>query len=268
MSEPIGFIGLGLLGLPMATNLLDAGHALRVFNRTASKADALVARGAARAASPADAATPGGIVVTSLWDAASVEEVASDELLERLGPGGVHVSTSTILPAAARELAARHARHGVSFVEAPIFGRPEAAVARQLWLPIAGPQLAKDRVRPVLVALGAQGVFDFGEAAGSANVVKIAGNFLIGSATRSLGEALAMAGGQGVDVHAVVHMLTTTLFTAPIYQSYGKRIADGGPALGGSAIILKDLALFTATAGQSHTPAPIAAMLLELLAAK
>src|SRR5204863_9674765 len=145
MSETIGFIGLGHLGLPMATNLLHAGYALRVYNRTASKAESLVAQGAHLATRPADAVTSGGIVVTLVWDGAALESVVtSDGFLDHLGPGGIHLSMSTVLPETAKKLAAIHAQHGSVYVEAPIFGRPEAAVAKQLWIPVAGPQSAKE----------------------------------------------------------------------------------------------------------------------------
>ena len=265
LNDTIGFLGLGLLGLPVATNLLDAGHPLRVYNRTASKADALVVRGAERAARPADAVTPGGIVVSLLWDDAALESVVtSEDFLSRLAPGGVHVSMSTVLPETARRLAALHQEHGCAYVEAPIFGRPEAAVARKLWIPVAGPQAAIARVRPLLEAMGAQGIFDFGEGIGAATTVKLAGNFLIVSAARSLHEALALAEKSGVDPGAVVEMLTTTLFTAPIYQSYGKMIAAKMPVTP-SEIPRKDLGLFTRTASQVDAPTPLASRLHEML---
>jgi 3-hydroxyisobutyrate dehydrogenase-like beta-hydroxyacid dehydrogenase len=265
MSEPIGFIGLGHLGLPIATNLVDAGHAIRVYNRTASKADPLVARGVPLASRPADAVTPGGVVVTLVWDDAALEGiVTSDGLLDRLGPGGVHISMSTVSPATARRLAALHASHGIGYVEAPIFGRPEAAAARKLLIPIAGAAAAKARVRPILEAMGAHQIFDFGEAVGAATTVKLAGNFLIVSATRSLVEALAMADKSGVDAKAVVEMLTTTLFAAPIYQSYGKMIADKAPVTI-SGIPLKDIGLFRRTADEVASVTPLANRLHEML---
>jgi 3-hydroxyisobutyrate dehydrogenase-like beta-hydroxyacid dehydrogenase len=270
MSEPIGFIGLGRLGLPMATNLVDAGHALRLYNRTASKAEPLVARGVSLAARAVDTVTTGGVVVTVLWDDAALESVVtSDGFLERLGPGGVHVSMSTVLPETARRLAALHARHGCIYVEAPVFGRPEAAVARKLWIPVAGAQAAKDRVRPLLEAMGGLGIFDFGEAVGAATVVKLAGNFLIISAARSMNEALSMADKNGVDPAAVATMLTTTLFTAPIYQSYGAMVAQAitektGPIMQ-SEIPRKDVGLFKRTAEQVDSPSPLASRLYELL---
>jgi len=160
MSEMIGFIGLGHLGLPMATNLLHAGYALRVYNRTASKAESLVAQGAQLVQRPADVVTTGGIVATIVWDDTALESVVTSEgFLEHLGPGGIHLSMSTVLPETAKKLAAIHAQRGCSYVEATIFGRPEAAFAHQLWIPLAGPELAKERVRPLLQAMGGQGVF-------------------------------------------------------------------------------------------------------------
>src|SRR5450432_2929091 len=161
MSETIGFIGLGQLGLPIANNLLNAGYSLLVYNRTASKAEALVAQGAHLMTRPVDAVMTGGIVATIVWDDAALESIVmSDGFLEQLGPGGIHLSMSTILPETAKKLAALHAQHGSLYIAAPIFGRPEAAVAHQLWMPFSGPQSAKERVRPLLKAMGGQGIFD------------------------------------------------------------------------------------------------------------
>jgi len=158
-----------------------------------------------------------------------------------------------------------HAEHGSVYIEAPVFGRPEAAVAQQLWIPVAGSQIAKERVQLLLKAMGAQGTFDFGEEVGTATLVKIAGNFLISSAVRSLGEALAMAEKNGVDPKAVVDMLTQTLFPAPIYQSYGKMIAEKTVTFSLSAIPLKDIGLFKETAQRVGSPTPIASVLEDLL---
>lgn len=266
MSDVIGFIGLGHLGLPMATNLLNARYALRVYNRTASKADTLVAQGAHLASRPVDAVTTGGIVATIVWDDAALESVVrSDGFLEHLGPSGIHLSMSTVLPETSKKLAALHAQHGSVYIDAPIFGRPEAAVAHQLWIPFAGPQSAKERVRPLLQAMGAQGIFDFGDEVGAANMVKLVGNFLIASAGYSLREALSVARRSGVDPRAVVDMLTQTLFDAPIYRSYGARIAGHTSPFSQNAIPLKDVGLLNQTAQQVETPTPIAHLLLDLL---
>ncbi len=266
MNDTIGFIGLGNLGLPMASNLLNAGYALRVHNRTASKAESLVAQGAYHASSPADTITGGGIVASIVWDDAALESIVmSDGFLERLGQGGIHVSMSTVLPETSKRLAALHAQHGSFYVDAPIFGRPEAAIARQLWIPFSGPRQAKERVRPILEAMGGQGIFDFGEEIGSANIVKLVGNFLIVSAGYSMREALSMAKDNGVNPLAVVDMLTNTLLSAPIYKSYGKRLAENNAAFGQSPIPLKDVGLFQKTAQEVESPTPIAGLLHNLL---
>jgi 3-hydroxyisobutyrate dehydrogenase-like beta-hydroxyacid dehydrogenase len=266
MDRHIGFIGLGNLGLPVAGNLLEAGYALTVYNRTASKAAPLAARGAGIAAVPADVLISGGIVVSLLWDTEAVEGmVNSPGFLARLGPGGIHIVMCTGSPESVRRLAQLHHTHGCFYVEAPVFGRPEAAVARKLWIPFTCARAVRERVRPVLMAMGAQEVFDFGEDTGAATIVKLAGNFLIISAVRSLAEALEMTGKAGVDVAATVDMLTQTLFPAPIYQSYGKLIAEGKVSFSQSDIARKDIGLFQDAARQADSPQPIARMLRTLL---
>ena len=114
MAQKIGFVGLGSMGLPMATNLIAAGYHLTVYNRTASKAEPLVAKGAHRAARAGDVAQPGGIVISMLADDAAVRALVMgpDAIAERLAPDGIHVSMSTVAPATTRELAAYHASHG------------------------------------------------------------------------------------------------------------------------------------------------------------
>jgi 3-hydroxyisobutyrate dehydrogenase-like beta-hydroxyacid dehydrogenase len=270
MGETIGFIGLGQLGLPMATNLLAAGYALRVYNRTASKAEPLVSRGVYLAGQPVDAVTSGGIVASIVWDDAALESVVmSDGFLERLGPGGIHLSMSTVSPETAKKLAAIHAQHDCIYVEAPIFGGAEAAAAHQLWIPIAGPGAAKERVRPLLQALGGQGIFDFGEEVGAATLVKLVGNFLIVSAGLSLGEALSMTARSGVDPKALLDMLTQSpmLFPSPIYQRHGSRIAANTSAspFGQNKIPQKDVGLFKEAAQRVESPTPVANLLHDLL---
>ncbi len=138
-------------------------------------------------------------------------------------------------------------------------------MTHQLWIPIVGPQQAKERVRLLLTAMGAQGIFDFGEETGAATLVKLIGNFLIVSAGYSMREALSLAANKGVDPKAVADMLTSTMFSAPIYQSYGKRIAENNVPFSQNAIPLKDVGLFRKTAQQVESPTPIARLLDDLL---
>lgn len=270
MNESIGFIGLGNLGLPIAANLLNSGYTLTVYNRTSSKATSLVAQGAKLAARPAEAVTAGGIVATLLWDDSSVESVVmSDGFLEKLGTDGVHISMSTLSPDTSKKLAALHAAHGSMLVEAPIFGTPPAAVARQLSIPMAGPRKAKERVRPILEAMGGLNIFDFGEEAGAANQVKLVGNFMIASAVYTIREALTMVEKNGGDPKAVIDMLTQTLFNAPIYHRYGQLVVDKEEHLfTQNKIPLKDVGIFKNMSQQADAPVPLLSLLYDLLSSE
>lgn len=269
MSEVIGFIGLGNMGEPMANNLLKAGYTLIVYNRTLSKAEALVAKGARLAHQPSEAVTPGGIVITMVANDQALEEIVmSPGFLERLGPGGIHLSMSTVSPETSRKLAQLHAQHGSTYVAAPVFGRPEAAAAQKLWICLSGPDSAKERVQPVLKALG-QGVFDFGEDPGAANIVKLCGNFMILSVMEAMAEALTLAEKSGLDRSVVIDMLTHTILTAPVYQNYGKMIAEKRhtPAGFRQTLGLKDIDLVTDVAEDVIMPMPLASLLHDRLLA-
>ncbi len=272
MAQEIGFIGTGAMGLPMAMNLLEAGFSLRVYNRTASKLDPLIARGAAAVASPADCAIPGGIVMSMVADDRALEEIVvgngKDSIADRLRPGGVHVSASTVAPATTERLAAYHHARGSDMLAAPVFGRPPQARARQLWICLSGTPRAKERVATVLQAVG-RGTFDFGERTGAANVAKLAGNFLLVSAIEAIAEAMAMVEKAGVDREHTAGMLTQTLFACPAYQNYGRAIARKDHSEIGfrMALGLKDVELMLATAGALRAPMPLASLLRDRLLA-
>jgi 3-hydroxyisobutyrate dehydrogenase-like beta-hydroxyacid dehydrogenase len=264
MAQKIGFVGLGAMGLPMAANLLAAGYHLTVYNRTASKAEPLIAKGAHRANRAGDVAHPGGIVVSMLADDSSLKALVTgeDALAERLAPDGIHISMSTVSPATTRELAAYHATCGSAMLAAPVFGRPNAAEAKQLRICVSGPADARDKAKPILEAMG-QGLFDFGENPGAANVVKLAGNFMIAAALEAMGEAVTMMRKSGVDPAAALEMLTKTIFAAPVYQGYGPIIAHGRftPAGFRLPLGLKDIDLVLQTAVAANAPMPMASLL-------
>jgi 3-hydroxyisobutyrate dehydrogenase-like beta-hydroxyacid dehydrogenase len=262
----IGFIGLGSMGLPMASNLLAADHKLRVYNRTASKADPLVKGGAELMSTSAAVASPGGIVITMVADDAALDAmvVGVDTIAHRLAPGGIHISMSTIAPATSRKLAQYHAENGSLYVAAPVFGRPEAAAAKRLWTCVSGPQHAKQRIAPILDAMG-QKTFDFGEEIGAANAVKLSGNFMIAAAMEAMAEALAMLEKSGVDRVAAIEMLSSTLFACPVYQGYGTAIAHmrHTPAGFRLPLGLKDVELVLKTGGEVRAPMPMADLLRD-----
>jgi 3-hydroxyisobutyrate dehydrogenase-like beta-hydroxyacid dehydrogenase len=261
MAETLGFIGLGNMGVPIAANLQRAGFGLRVYNRTASKAAPLVAKGATQVASPAEVAQPGGIVLTMLADDRAVEEVTLPDhsFVERLGAAGIHLSLSTIAPATARRLAEHHAKYKVEYVAAPVFGRPDAAAAAKLWVCVSGASAAKQRVQPILAAIG-QGIFDFGEDRGNANVVKLCANFLVAATIETLAESLTLAEKNGVSKKAVAEMIGRF---SPMHQGYANQIAEQKFEPPGFRLTLglKDVNLILQMAAASTTPLPLASLL-------
>jgi 3-hydroxyisobutyrate dehydrogenase-like beta-hydroxyacid dehydrogenase len=130
----LGFIGLGDMGLPIASNLLKAGFQLRVYNRSEQKAAPLIGAGAKSVDSPSGVVEAGGIVFTMLSDDAAVESIAvsNADFLDRFAGGGIHISMSTIAPQTARDLAEQHAKKGVTYLAAPVIGRPDRAAAGSL----------------------------------------------------------------------------------------------------------------------------------------
>ncbi len=269
MSERIGFIGLGNMGQAMAGGLLKAAYTLTVYNRTTSKAEALTAKGAQLAHQPSEAVRTGGIVVSMVANDQALEDIVmSQGFLERLGQNGIHLSMSTVSPFTARKLAELHAQHGSIYLAAPVFGRPDAAAAQKLWICLAGPQAGKERVRPVLEAMG-QGIFDFGDDPGAANIVKLCGNFLIVSAMEAMAEALTLAEKSGLDRSAVLDMLAQTMFAAPIYQNYGKMIAEKRHTPVGfqQKLGLKDINLVREAAEYATMPMPLVSLMHDRLIA-
>jgi 3-hydroxyisobutyrate dehydrogenase-like beta-hydroxyacid dehydrogenase len=264
MRPVIGFIGLGNMGHPMAANLLKAGYPVRVWNRSPAPAAALAAEGATSVSRPEEVAESGALVISSLSNDRVLEEVvgADHELLGRLGPGGVHASTSTVAPDTSRRLAEGHKQYGVTYLAAPVLGRPDAAAAAKLWVFLSGPAGAKDLARPVLRALG-QGVFDLGEDPGAANVVKLACNFLLAAAIEAMAEAFTLAEKNGVGRGVVADLLAQTVFDCPVYRNYGKQIAEQRyrPALFKLPLGLKDISLVLQTASASLVPMPLASLL-------
>src|SRR5215217_8163000 len=221
----IGFIGLGNMGAGMAANLLKAGHEVTAYNRSQDKVTALVDQGAKLAKSVAEACG-GDVVVSMLANDEAVEAVTlgDDGILASLRPGATHVSSSTISVALSERLTAAHAEAGQAFVAAPVFGRPEAAAAAKLFVVAAGESETVQALSPVFDALG-QRTFVVSDEPKAANLVKLSGNFLIASVIESLGEAMALVAKAGVDKQEYLEILTSTLFGAPIYKTYGGLIA-------------------------------------------
>lgn len=226
-NESLGFVGLGAMGQPMARQLVEAGYALRVYNRDPRKMEGLATLGAHPCLHPGEVAAPGGIVITMVSDDAALEAVTlgTNGILEQLGSGGIHLVMSVISPAAARAMTELHRERHCSYVAAPVFGRPDVAAARQLWICLAGEAAAKARVQPILQHLG-RGTFDFGEDPANASVVKICGTVLIASAMEAIATTLDLAEHNGLDRTAFIDILIQTFFACSVYQDYGPLIAE------------------------------------------
>src|SRR5262249_13180647 len=146
-------------------------------------------------------------------------------VLASLKRGAIHISSSTISVALSKKLADDHGKKGQRYVAAPVFGRPDAAAAKKIFVVAAGKNDALKGVSPLLDAVG-QKTFTISEQPEAANIVKLSGNFLIATVIESLGEAMALVGKAGVDKHQYLEVLTSTLFGAPIYKTYGTLLAD------------------------------------------
>lgn len=261
----IGLIGLGQMGSGIAANLLKAGHDLTVYNRTRAKAEALVSEGAKVADRPADACH-GEAVITMLANDDAVENAVYGDggVLASLPKGAIHISSGTISVALSTRMAADHAQKGQRYVAAPVFGRPEAAAAAKLFVVAAGSPEAVKAVMPVFDAIG-QKTFTVSENPSAANIIKLSGNFLIAAVIESLGEAMALVGKAGIDKHQYLDILTSTLFGAPVYKTYGNLIADAKfePPGFAAPLGLKDIRLALAAGDELQVPLPLASLLRD-----
>lgn len=253
------------MGAGMAANLVKAGHEVTVYNRSVEKTKKLADAGAGVAKTAGDACT-GEAVFSMVADDKALEALAFGEngILACLPKNAIHISASTISVSLSERLTEAHAKAGQRFVAAPVFGRPEAAAAAKLFVVAAGEAGALADCAPLFEAVG-QRSFIFGDTPSVANVVKLSGNFLIGSVIEALGEAFALTGKAGVDAHAYLDLLTSTLFNAPVYKTYGGLIAGGvfEPAGFAAPLGQKDIRLTLAAAETLRVPMPIASLLRD-----
>ncbi|WP_114239371.1 NAD(P)-dependent oxidoreductase [Dyella sp. C9] len=262
----VGFIGLGAMGSAMASNLLKAGHEVTVWNRSPGPTEPLASLGA-KVVRSADRAAQGEVLFSMLANDDAVRAIfLTGGLLDDMDKGTVHVNHATISVALARELAAEHAQRGLDYVAAPVFGRPDVAAAGKLNILAAGRAAVIERVRPLLEAMGSR-IWPLGDAAERANVVKIAGNFMLGAAIESMAEASALARAHGVSAADFLDVMTNTLFAAPAYQGYAKLIAEQRYTPAGFALPLgyKDIGLALSAADATRVPLPLAGLLRDNL---
>ena len=260
----IGFIGIGAMGECMVRNLLKAGHQVSVFNRTRARAELLAADGA-HIANSIEGAASNPVAITMLAnDESTAATVFESGFLAALPAGGVHVCMATISAELAARLAENHHAAGQAYVSAPVFGRPPAAAAAQLFIAAAGKADALTRCQPLFDAMG-QRTFHLGESPEAANVVKIAGNFMIASLIETFGEACALTRNYGIEAAQFLDVMTNSIFPAPIYKIYGGLIADERFQPPGFTLRLglKDIRLALAAADDKEIALPLASLIRD-----
>jgi len=260
----IGFLGLGAMGRGMAARLVEMGHRVRVWNRSAGPVEELASKGAEPTATPSEAFR-GDAAITMLPDDAVVREIGlAGPLLESAPRGLVHVNMATVSVELTRELADAHAARNLEYVAAPVFGRPDVAAAGKLAIVAAGSDAALDRVAPLFEGLGRR-TWRLGPDQVRAAAVKIAGNFMLASAIETMAEAVTLAARHGVAAESLLDVLTGTLFDAPVYKGYGALIAARRyePAGFRLRLGLKDVGLALAAGDAARVPLPFASVLRD-----
>jgi 3-hydroxyisobutyrate dehydrogenase-like beta-hydroxyacid dehydrogenase len=260
----VGFIGLGSMGAGMSRNLIKAGHDLVVYNRTRTRAQELQSLGAKVADTASEAAVGVEALITMLADDRAVQDVIFDprRAIESLPEGSIHISMSTISVDLSRRLAKSHAEKRQNYIAAPVFGLPEAAAAGKLFIVAAGPSEQIEKCRSLFAAMG-QKTFVINEVAPAANVIKLSGNFLTSTVIESLAEVFALMRKNGVDPQKLLEVLTESMFSAPVYKTYGGIISSEKfePARFKLPLGFKDNRLLLAAAEEASVPMPMASLM-------
>jgi 3-hydroxyisobutyrate dehydrogenase-like beta-hydroxyacid dehydrogenase len=248
----IGIIGLGSMGSAMAKNIVAAGHRVHAWTRSGGSFDGVAMLGDPREVFDADA------VLTMLSDDAAIRGVILDaEVLTSARPGLVHVVSSTISLAFARELASAHQAAGVGFVSAPVLGRPDVAARGELNVLVSGAPAAVERVRPLLEAISGR-IWPLGEDAPAANAAKIACNMMIAMAIEAMAEAVVLTEANGVPSQSFFELILGTLFDSRPYRTYSANISAGTYEPGFKAALgLKDLRLAIQAASAANRTLPM-----------
>jgi len=261
----IVFLGLGTMGLPMANNLLKAGYSIRVWNRSTLPAAKLAGLSSCVVTTPQEAAKGADVVVSMLSDDTVTRDVLLNQhVLTTLEQGAIHINMATVSVALAEELESLHRERGISYIAAPVLGRVNVAEAGQLNILAAGDAATLAKIQPLFDVLG-QKTWHCGARPAQANATKLAVNFMIASAIGTMGEAVSLAQGQGVDKTQFLELITSTLFNAPVYKSYGEAIAKEHfePAGFKMSLGLKDVRLALDAAEKSNVPMPLASVLRD-----
>lgn len=270
MTHTIGFIGLGLMGRPMAANLLKAGWPLVVHSRSRGPVDALVEAGASRASSPADVARRATRIITMLPDSPDVEQVheGPEGVFSALQPGTILIDMSTIAPVTTRRLAERAASLGAAMLDAPVSGGEIGAIKATLSIMVGGDAATFAAVKPLLDAMGnPERVLLVGDS-GAGQICKVCNQMAIGGTLAVVGELFALARKAGVDPAKVREALLGGFAASRVLEVHGERMLTGNYKPGfRTALYAKDFRIVASTLAAYHSPAPVTAIVQQLVEA-
>lgn len=269
MTHTIGFIGLGLMGCPMARNLLKAGFPLIVHSRSPAPVDDVVAHGARRAGSPAEVARHATRIITMLPDGPDVEKVLNgpDGVFTAIQPGTIIIDCSSIAPTTARKLAERAADAGATMLDAPVSGGEIGAVSGTLSIMVGGDADAFAQVKPILDAMGnPEKVIRVGDS-GAGQITKVCNQMVIGGTLAVVSEAFALARKAGVSPAKIRDALLGGFAASRVLEVHGERILQSNYKPGfRSALYAKDMRIAAQTLADTGTSAPVSAVVQELVA--
>jgi 2-hydroxy-3-oxopropionate reductase len=270
MTERIGFIGLGVMGKPMARNLLARGFQVVVHSRSRGPVDELVAAGAQSASSPADVAKQARVILTMVPDSPDVVAVLEgrDGVFSALQPGTLLVDHSTIAPSVARRLADRAASLGAAMLDAPVSGGEIGAINASLSIMVGGDDASFARARPIFEAVGNPDRIILIGPSGAGQLCKVCNQMVIGGTLAALSEAFALARKAGVDPSKVRAALLGGFASSRVLEAHGERILQSNYTPGfRTRLFAKDLRIAADTLTEHFTPAPVAAAVQQLVAA-
>ena len=267
--DTIGFIGLGLMGRPMAKNLLKAGYPLVVHSRSRGPVDDLVAAGAAAASSPADLAARATRIITMVPDSPDVEQVLDGPsgVFSAMQRGTIVIDMSSIAPATARRLARRASELGGTMLDAPVSGGDIGAINGTLSIMVGGDPQAFAQVKPILEVMGnPEKVVHIGNDPGAGQLCKLCNQMVIGGALAVVSEAFTLARKAGVDAARVREALLGGFAQSRVLEVHGDRALKNTYVPGFKThLYAKDMRNVIATLAEHDTPAPVTAVVQQLL---
>lgn len=261
----VGFIGLGKMGTPIAENILKAGFELSVYNRTLAKTQPLIQKGARRADTPRQAAEGADVVITCLMDDDSElkNTLGEDGLLAGLKQGAVHIGTATLSPRCAAQLAQIHKSNGTNYLAAPLFGRPDAAIAGSLLTYVAGDEKVFTRCKPLFAAYSGSQIY-MGADQQIVNSVKLAMNFTLVSLIELFSEVYTFTEKSGLEAEFAENLMMTVLHH-PVLKEYHARLRTRNyePAAFNLAAGYKDVQLMLQASSDVRAPLHYASVIRE-----